>query len=71
MAGLVGPGVPQNHFTSNTQALQDGVNQVENQSINDSLEKLERDRKNSFISGVENSATTFISSLSGNKISYQ
>lgn len=64
MAGI------QNNSTTDTQRLQNGTNQIENQSINDTLDKMERDRKNAYISGVQNSATTFISSMAQNKISY-
>lgn len=60
----------QSHETTNTNKLQDGSNKIENQSISDTLEKMERDRKNAYISGVQNSATTFISSMAQNKISF-
>lgn len=66
----VGPNQAQDHSTTNTQALQDGMNQIEAQSITDTLEKTERDRKNAYIAGIQNSATTFISAMAQNKISY-
>ncbi|AIR61387.1 hypothetical protein F3J27_11000 [Enterobacter sp. Ap-916] len=51
-------------------SFQSQMDSIENKSMQDSLDKAERDRKNAYVSGYQNSATTMISSLAQNKISF-
>ncbi|QKJ86324.1 hypothetical protein PMPD1_1365 [Paramixta manurensis] len=50
--------------------FQSSMDQVQGESMQDQLDKAERDRKNAFVSGYANSATTMISSLAQNKIQF-
>jgi len=52
------------------ESFQSQMDAIENKSMQDTLDKAERDRKNAYVSGYQNSATTMISSLAQNKISF-
>ena len=52
------------------ESFQAQMDAIENKSMQDTLDKAERDRKNAYVSGYQNSATTMISSLAQNKISF-
>lgn len=56
--------------SASSQALQSGSDAIQGQSVQDTLTKMERDRQNAQIAGVQGSATTFISAIQQNKISF-
>jgi len=56
--------------SSMADSFQSQMDAIEGKSMQDTLDKAERDRKNAFVSGYQNSATTMISSMAQNKISF-
>ncbi len=62
----------ENKGQSNAQSemFQKASDGIQGKSMNDTLEKMERDSKNAYVSGYMNSVTTMISALQQNKISF-
>lgn len=50
--------------------FQSGMDQIQAESMQDELDKAERDRRNAFTTGYQNSADTVISSMAQNKITF-
>jgi len=70
MAGITATGNMLGASSAMADNFQQQMDAIEGKSMQDTLDKAERDRKNAFVSGYQNSATTMISSMAQNKISF-